>query len=54
MNRTIAKVLTVILGVATCICTMSNTVSASPYYTGVAPIDSYPLGKSYGEWAAEW
>jgi hypothetical protein len=32
-------------------------VSASPqdkYYTGIAPIVSYPYGKSYGEWAAEW
>jgi hypothetical protein len=57
MNRTIAKVLTVILSVATCICTMSNTVSASPqdkHYTGVAPIDSFPLGKTYEDWAAEW
>jgi hypothetical protein len=57
MNSTLVKNLTVIIGVAACFCTLTATLSASPpekYYNGVVPIDSKPLGKSYGEWAAEW
>ena len=57
MNRTIAKVLTVILGVAVCICTQATCVGASSSgdnNPGIAPIQSHPFGESYGEWAATW
>jgi hypothetical protein len=57
VNRTIIKILTIILGVAACIGMLASTVIADTGehdYPDIAPIDSHPYGKSYGEWAKAW
>ena len=57
MNRTLVKILTVMLGVAAGVCVLASIVVADSGrhdQPGIAPIDSYPLGKSYGAWVKDW
>ena len=57
MNRTLVKILTVMLGVAAGVCVLASIVVADSGrhdQPGIAPIDSYPFGKSYGSWAKAW
>jgi hypothetical protein len=57
MNRSLVKILTVMLGVAAGVCVLASTVIASDAKNNtfrIAPITSQPLGKTYGEWAVSW